>query len=237
MFCSRSLLLVISTLIVLLISIASADITSNELSPAQNGPNVVVGPKRPFKPMPQSTARTKTCEVKEGGGMDDSAAILEAIKECNDGGKVIFKGGAKYTIGTALDLRNLRHIDLVIQGTIQFSTDTAYWQKSAFKYRYQNAASFFALGGTDVNVYGGGTLDGNGHVWEGVFARNKDAIRPILFSVNGMNGGTISDLNMRSSPQWFNLVIDSRNVVYSNIRINGHQKNTDGWDTVSLRPL
>ena len=233
MFYSRSRLLALSAIIALFVSVASTTTISKELVPAQNGPNIVIGPKKSFKPMPPSTPRTKTCEVKEGG-RDDSPAILEAIKECNDGGKVIFKRGAKYTIGTALDLRNLRHIDLVIQGTIQFTSDTSYWQRSAFKYRYQNAASFFALGGIDVNVYGGGTIDGNGHVWESVFARNKDAIRPILFCVNGMNGGTVSDLTMKSSPQWFNLVIDSKNVVFSNIRINGHQKNTDGWDTVRV---
>lgn len=116
-----------------------------------------------------------------------------------------------------------------------FSGDTNYWQKSAFKYKFQNAACYFALGGTDVNVYGGGTIDGNGGVWSNVFASNKNAIRPIPMCVVGMNGGTISDLSMRNSAQWFNLVMDSRNVVYSNIRINGHMKNTDGWDTVRLR--
>lgn len=62
--------------------------------------------------MPASTPRTKECAVKGGSGGDDSANVLDAIKQCNDGGRVIFAKGAKYTIGKALDLSKLSHIDL-----------------------------------------------------------------------------------------------------------------------------
>ena len=84
--------------------------------------------------------------------------------------------------------------------------------------------TFFKLGGVDVNVYGGGTLDGNGGAWK------DQGIRPILFGTIGLKGGVIKDLNLRNSPQWFNLVKDSKDVVFSNIRINGHNHNTDGWE-------
>jgi galacturan 1,4-alpha-galacturonidase len=224
--------------------------TSRELG--QAAPGIRIGPKQPWKPMPPSSPRTKSCEVK-AGARDDSAAIMAAVKECNGGGRVIFSRGKSYTIGTALDLRNLRNVDLVIQGKIEFSRDTAYWQRSAFKYRFQNAACFFALGGADVNVYGGstsytpsslrrafvltsagGSLNGNGNVWSSVFAANKNAIRPILFCIDGLNGGSVSDVSMNNSPQWVNLIMNSRNVVYSNIRIDSRHKNGDGWDTVAI---
>jgi galacturan 1,4-alpha-galacturonidase len=198
----------------------------------QAAPGIRIGPKQPWKPMPPSSPRTKSCEVRSGS-RDDSAAIMAAIKECNGGGRVVFSRGKTYQIGTALDLRNLRNVDLVIQGKIEFSRDTSYWQRSAFRYKFQNAACFFALGGTDVNVYGGGSLNGNGNVWSGVFAANKNAIRPILFCIDGLNGGTVSDVAMNNSPQWVNLIMNSRNVVYSNIRIDSKHKNGDGWDTVS----
>jgi galacturan 1,4-alpha-galacturonidase len=181
--------------------------------------------------MPPSSPRTKTCEVRSGG-TDDSPAILAAIKECNGGGRVVFSRGKTYHVGTALDMRNLRSVDLVIQGKIEFSRDTSYWQRSAFRYKFQNAACFFALGGTDVNVYGGGSLDGNGGVWSSVFRANKNAVRPILFCIDGLNGGTVSDVAMNHSPQWVNLIMNSRNVVYSNIRIDSKHANGDGWDTV-----
>ncbi|KAF2666215.1 putative polygalacturonase [Microthyrium microscopicum] len=180
--------------------------------------------------MPVSTPRTKTCEVAPGA--DDASAILSAVKSCNNGGRVVLARGAKYTISKPMDLRDLQHIDIVLQGTLTFSSDTSYWQKNAFKFKFQNAACYFQLGGTDVNVYGGGTIDGNGGVWGAVFAANKDAVRPIPVCVVEMNGGSISDIKMRNSAQWFNLVVDSKNVVYSGISIDGHAKNTDGWDTL-----
>jgi galacturan 1,4-alpha-galacturonidase len=84
--------------------------------------------------------------------------------------------------------------------------------------------SFFQIGGTDVNVYGGGTLDGNGGVWG-----TKDR-RPILFAIVGLHGGVVADLTLKDSPQWFNIIKDSKDVVYSNIKIHGKNKNTDGWE-------
>lgn len=72
-----------------------------------------VGPYHPGTPMPVSPPRTKTCIVKANSdGTDDSANILEAINKCNDGGRVVFPKDKNFTIGTALDLTFLKHIDL-----------------------------------------------------------------------------------------------------------------------------
>lgn len=90
---------------------------------------------------------------------------------------------------------------------MQFSSDVGYWSKNAFKHEFQHANTFFQLGGEDVNVYGGGTIDGNGGAWK------DKSTRPVLFGTIGLNGGTIANLNLRNSPQWFNLVKDSKNVV------------------------
>jgi galacturan 1,4-alpha-galacturonidase len=63
--------------------------------------------------VPVSPARKKTCTVKNSGnGKDDSKNVLSAIKDCNNGGHVVFSKGKTYTIGTALDLTFLKHIDL-----------------------------------------------------------------------------------------------------------------------------
>lgn len=201
-------------------------------------PQHPVAPHCPNKPLPTSPARTKTCTVQaNGNGTDDSANILKAIKDCNNGGHVVFPKEKKFTIGTALDLTFLKHIDLDIQGTIQFTNDTDYWQKNAFKQVFQNATTFFQLGGKDVNVYGGGTLDGNGQAWYDLYAKDIYILRPILFGTIGLQGGSIEDLKLRYSPQWYNLVANSSDVVFSNIDIAGGSvsknpaKNTDGWDT------
>jgi galacturan 1,4-alpha-galacturonidase len=70
-------------------------------------------PKHPFKPLPVTNARTKTCHVaNHGHGKDDSANVLSALKKCNNGGKVIFDADKTYTIGKALDMTFLKHVDL-----------------------------------------------------------------------------------------------------------------------------
>ena len=190
-------------------------------------------------PFCTSPPRYKTCIVKSHSDLktDDSPYILKALHDCNRGGHVVFPNGTTYIIGTALDLTFLSHIDIDIQGYIQFTNDTDYWQAHAFNQTFQNATTFFQLGGEDVNVYGGGTLDGNGQVWYDLYASNIYILRPILFGTIGLKGGSISNLNLVYSPQYYNFVANSTNVVFSNIFITGYSKsndvakNTDGWDT------
>ncbi|OQE25782.1 hypothetical protein PENFLA_c008G02271 [Penicillium flavigenum] len=194
-------------------------------------------PNHPFKPLPGSQARTRTCHVaNHGDGRDDSANVLTALKQCNNGGKVVFDADKKYTIGKALDMTFLKHVDLEIQGHVQFSDDTDYWQEHSFKQIFQNATTFFQIGGEDVNVYGEGTLDGNGQVWYDLYAEDPLILRPILVGIIGLNGGTIGPLNLRYSPQWYQFVANSSNVLFDGINISGYSsseneaKNTDGWD-------
>lgn len=103
---------------------------------------------------------------------------------------------------------------------------------------FQNATTFFQLGGTDVNVYGGGTLDGNGQVWYDLYAQNDLILRPILFGTIGLHGGSIGDLNFIQSPEYFNFVANSSDVIFYNLNMSAMSqsknaaKNTDGWDTV-----
>ncbi|KAL1970201.1 hypothetical protein VTN77DRAFT_5361 [Rasamsonia byssochlamydoides] len=197
--------------------------------------DAAVGPKRPFNPLPPTQTRTRVCYVpSHGDGSDDSEYILSALKECNDGGKVVLD--KQYVIGTALDLQFLKHIDLEITGYIQFTNDTNYWQANAFRQGFQNATTFFQLGGEDVNIYGNGTLDGNGQVWYDLYAQNDLILRPVLVGIIGLHGATIGPLNLRYSPQWYHLVANSSDVLFDGINIGGFSKsnntakNTDGWD-------
>ena len=76
-------------------------------------PNAEIGPYHPGKAFPVSPERKKICEVKaRGSGKDDSKNILKAVKKCNNGGHVVFAKDTLYTVGTALDLTFLKHIDL-----------------------------------------------------------------------------------------------------------------------------
>ncbi|MCJ1309443.1 hypothetical protein MMC25_003103 [Agyrium rufum] len=208
-------------------------------SPPSARPHVTPYPKCPAHHHPSSPARHKVCHVQShnDGTTDDSPYILKALKQCNNGGHVVFNKHQEYIIGTALNLQFLKHIDIDIQGYVKFTNDTDYWQANAFKQIFQNATTFFQLGGEDVNVYGGGTLDGNGQVWYDLYAKNIYILRPILFGTIGLKTGTISNLNLIYSPEYYNFVANSSDVIFDNIFITGYStsnntaKNTDGWDT------
>ncbi|KAF4628804.1 hypothetical protein G7Y89_g9351 [Cudoniella acicularis] len=202
-------------------------------------PSISCHPKTPHVSPHSPPTRTKVCYVNShnDGVTDDSTYILDALHSCNNGGHVVFKEGTKYLIGTALDLTFLEHIDIDIQSYIQFTNDTTYWQANSFRFVFQNVTSFFKLGGNDVQIYGGGTIDGNGQVWYDLYASNIYALRPVLFGLDGLHNSAISNLVLRYSPEYYHFVANSTNVVFDNINIAGASKsanvakNTDGWDT------
>jgi galacturan 1,4-alpha-galacturonidase len=55
--------------------------------------------------------------------------------------------------------------------------------------------------------------------------------------INGLHDSTITNLNLRYSPEYYHFVGNSTNVIFDNINIAGGSvsknvaKNTDGWDT------
>jgi hypothetical protein len=55
--------------------------------------------------------------------------------------------------------------------------------------------------------------------------------------INGLHDSTMTNLNLRYSPQYYHFVANSTNVIFDNINIAGGSvsnnvaKNTDGWDT------
>lgn len=115
--------------------------------------------------------RSKVCHVRHHReGKDDSDFVIDAMRRCNNGGHVIFHLGITYIIGTALGLTFFKNIDigtncfsfsieitlmnsLDIQGKIQFTNDTTYWQANSFRFAFQNATGFWQFGGEDVAIY------------------------------------------------------------------------------------
>lgn len=84
---------------------------------------------KPHKPSPPCTrsctvARPKAGRIVNGvkTPYDSGKDILYAVNQCNPGGAVHFEKGQVYTVGTALDLTNLKNVDLDIQGTIKVVT-------------------------------------------------------------------------------------------------------------------
>lgn len=151
---------------------------------------------------------------------DDAPAILAAFQECNNGGTVVLD--ANYTIASPLDLTFLNSVDLAISGIVNFSGDVDYWVDNTFKYAYQASSTFWKFGGTDVVIYGNGVgvINGNGQPWYDAFATNATLLRPILLVLDGVVGGAVSGLVMKNSPNWFNLIANSSDIIVSDIHIS-----------------
>ncbi|KAJ6258564.1 Exopolygalacturonase [Drechslerella dactyloides] len=202
-------------------------------------PTILPIPKTTGKKFIKSGRRTHTCFVDAlGNGQDDSDNILQGFKDCSPDGTVAMLS-PEYIVGKALDLTFLERVDWDLQGRITFTDDTDYWQAHSFKYTFQNSSAFIQFGGNDVHLFGSGkgTLDGNGQAWYDLYAKDPLILRPILIAYNGLHDATVSGFKLRYSPQWYQIVIDSSNIIFDDIDIAGGSvsknpaKNTDGWDT------
>ncbi|KAL1594568.1 hypothetical protein SLS60_010329 [Paraconiothyrium brasiliense] len=208
-------------------------------------PVLMPAPYNSGKEFPRSAPRNKhkKCFVKPGKGddRDDAASIKAALKKCNNGGTVVLD--KSYLVSSSLDLTFLKHIDVVITGEIHFNAkDVYYWASNSFKYDFQNMSTFWKWGGKDVNIYGDlsngkSVIDGHGQAYWEEIVTNKTLLRPILFSIDGLKGGSISNLRMRNSPNWFNIIANSSDIIVSDLDIQAKSTdgvkiaNSDGWDT------
>ncbi|KAI0506287.1 polygalacturonase [Xylaria bambusicola] len=222
----------------LVTTLATAAPTTFSLPPL---PTLTVGPKTPSNPFPVSAARdpSKVCVV-DPEVADAGPALISAAQECNHGGTVVLLPDTAYTIASPTDLTFLESIDILILGTVVFKDDVEYWQTTAFGYAYQNIHLFWKFGGRDVNIYGLGIglLDGLGQTWWTAKRSNETVYRPIIFATDGLVGGSVSGLNMKNSPNWFNVIMNSSDVLITDINIwnevtnsSSPPANTDGWDT------
>jgi galacturan 1,4-alpha-galacturonidase len=103
----------------------------------------------------------------------------------------------------------------------QFTDNIDYWVAHSFKFQFQNISTFWVIGGHDVNVYGGGTIDGSGQTWWTAAAANTSlsAFRPALVGYVGFYGGSVSDLTLIQPPNWFHFVANATDVVFDGLNL------------------
>ncbi|KAF2020142.1 glycoside hydrolase family 28 protein [Aaosphaeria arxii CBS 175.79] len=225
---------------------ASPSPSSYSTSKIPPRPNLTPSPYTTGLEFPCSPPRSahKKCfvaPVSTSADRDDAPAIKAALKKCNNGGTVVLD--KSYLVSSPLDLTFLRHVDVVITGEIHFNAkDVYYWAENSFKYDFQNMSTFWKWGGEDVNIYGDlsngkSVIDGHGQKYWEEIVTNKTLFRPILFSMDGMKGATMSNLRMRNSPNWFNIIANSSDILISDLDIQAKSTdgvkiaNSDGWDT------
>lgn len=48
---------------------------------------------------------------------------------------------------------------------------------------------------------------------------NSTVVRPLLLGTDGLKGGSITGLNMRNSPNWFNIISNSSDILISDMNL------------------
>ncbi|KAF7365548.1 putative exopolygalacturonase X [Mycena venus] len=168
-----------------------------------------------------------------GSGKDDSPQFLTAMQACST---VVIPTTSTLNISTRLNMTGLSNKHLNLQGTLRFNPNIPYWTANGFPFTFQTQITFWILGGTNIVVDGGGTLDGAGQAWYDAFASNSSLLRPITFTLFQATNVLVQNIKMINSPEWFNLVNEGKNVTFNNITLNAASTsshgaaNTDGWD-------
>ncbi|SJL10303.1 related to exopolygalacturonase [Armillaria ostoyae] len=172
------------------------------------------------------------CTLTPSGG-DDAPQFLAAAAACDT---VVIPIGKQLNIATRMNMTGLTNTHINLEGTIWFEPDISYWTGNAFFFDFQDSITFWLLGGENIVLSGGGTLDGAGQAWYDAFASNSSLQRPIILTIYQATNVLVEDIQMINGPMWFNLVYESNDVTYSNINITAVSTsknkiaNTDGWD-------
>ncbi|KAH9940716.1 glycoside hydrolase family 28 protein [Epithele typhae] len=174
-----------------------------------------------------ATAHGASCSLTASGG-DDAPAFLSAMagSACPE---VTVPSGTTLSIHTSN-----KHLSL--QGTIKFKDNLDYWTDNAFTFDFQDQTAFWLLGGKNIVIDGGGTLDGSGQAWYDKFAKDSSIVRPILLTIYQATNVTVENIKMINGPEWINFVNEGTDITFKNITITAQStsssaaKNTDGWD-------
>ncbi|KAM5544937.1 hypothetical protein V8D89_001048 [Ganoderma adspersum] len=177
---------------------------------------------------------TSACTL-TASGSDDAPAFLSAAADSSCP-TVTIPSGTTLSIQSKLNMTGISNKYIDLQGTIKFNDDLDYWTDNAFTFSFQDQAAFWILGGTNIVLDGGGTLDGSGQAWYDAFAKDDDTVRPILLTLYQATDVIVQNIKMINGPEWINFVNEGKNIVFRNITISAVStsshaaKNTDGWD-------
>jgi hypothetical protein len=102
-----------------------------------------------------NVAAATECVVARSGG-DDANNIISAFNKCKNGGTVTFTKGVTYNLKSMIEITGLKNVNINFAGGINLPA-------RASKFQGQN--HYIQLKGDNVNMYGGGTINGNGQAW------------------------------------------------------------------------
>ncbi|KAG1462702.1 hypothetical protein G6F56_005455 [Rhizopus delemar] len=168
-----------------------------------------------------NVAAGTTCTVAKNG-TDDTAAITSAFKTCKNGGTVVFSKGTTYNLNEILILNDLKNVDIELAGTIKLP---------GYVKSFKGLKSYIQLLGTDIHIYGGGVINGNGQDWYDA----QDHTAPTVLRISSDNT-VLENISIINSPRAHLGVTNATNVLINNITLHTAStsdlppKNTDALD-------
>ncbi|KAJ5758495.1 exopolygalacturonase B [Penicillium odoratum] len=199
-----------------------------------------------FSDLTKSGHARSHCLVPAGNSteIDDVPAILQALRKCGNGGRVIF-GNTTYHINSVMNTTWLDDVEIDIKGTLLWSTNITYWLNNSLDVGYQNQSTAWILGGQDIIVdgHGYGTFNGSGPVWYSYTSGVSNyPRRPHQLTVTARDS-VFSGLRFVQSQMWTLSIIHSENLLFDSIYVNnlnnngGSSRNTDGANTIQSRKI
>lgn len=181
-----------------------------------------------------SLAAQAPCTLSASGG-DDAPTFVSAVLDpaCPE---IVIPADTTLNISTKMDMTGAQNKHVILEGTVKFNPDIDYWVANAFPITFQTQITYWLLGGSNIVMDGGGTLDGSGQVWYDAFKKDDSLLRPIILTIFNGTNVLVENIKMINSPEWFNLAHSSVNVTYSGINLTAVSTssakiaNTDGWD-------
>ncbi|KAF8676594.1 Exopolygalacturonase B [Rhizoctonia solani] len=221
---------------------------------------LVIGATASLTLKPVSKPPTCVVPSHQNANISDTSAVHAAFKKCGKGGRIIFSENTNYTLRELTIMSPCTGCTVQLEGTIQMADNITYWLKNTTNspnitdqtyphlvyYPFQDTVAYLILKdwshSTLISKTGKGLIDGLGQLWWDAAAGEqvlfpKTLRRPVLIALDGANNVTVDNIAMKNPAMWFNWVIDSKNVLYKNIRLSALSSNknppanADGWDT------
>jgi polygalacturonase len=190
-----------------------------------------------------SAFAAKTCDVtkfgaKGDGVTKDTAAIQKAIDHCK-GGTVKLDGGT--FLSGPIVLRSGTTLDIEKGATLLGSPDRADYPKFTFARKETVQPLVSTLNAENVTITGGGTIDGNGHIWWEYVKGVKDSgvlgtdhPRPMGLLFDHTKHVKVEGITVQNSGFWQIVPYYSEDLTFRNLRILAPMSpNTDAIDPFS----
>ncbi|KJZ77201.1 hypothetical protein HIM_03522 [Hirsutella minnesotensis 3608] len=172
---------------------------------------------------------------------DDAPAIAQALNHRCRSHSIVYLPGPVYNIQTPMTTLQMDNVEIVMPGSLVWSTDIEYWRSVSMPIGFQNQSTVWYFGGNRV-VWDGhntGTLDGNGQVWYD-WAKGMGNLprRPMNINFRQLSNSVIRRMRFVQSQMWTMAITYSKNVDLDDIYVSSvsnsqwNTLNTDGCDTI-----